>query len=560
MPVEIKRPGRVFCLGAVAALLAILPVVASLGGAPPARTVRAQDGETPSPTGPTPTYPFHGTYTPPPQPPPLPVPPPAPMIDVDNDAIETILLLGSDSHDNYYRRTDVMVLVVIHKDAGTVAMWHVPRALWVYVPNFTMARINVAYAWGASQDYPGGGFGLLKDVFRYNLGIELDHYARVNFNGFMDIVHVLGGLDITVDCALRDWRLKDPELDPADEANWEEYTLGIGRHHLSPDLALWYVRSRKTTSDIDRGRRQMDVLRAMWQQITRMGLLAQLEQVWPLVVSIVDTDMTLVDVLSLVPLATSLDMTRLARYSGSAGVHYERVYTPDNGREVLVPVRENLLPMLENLLTPPTANRLSRTQYRVEIADASWYNLGWPEVAADRLAWEGYDAHVVEGVAPIQRELTVIYDYTGMTKGSTLTDLQQLLRVEDDQIVRLPDPNRLVDFRVEIGTAYRSCVVGYTEDTLETIDPGLAAIPPELRDSTCWLRFSASVNVRSGPGKSYAIERVATPNDFFPVTGKSADGGWWQVDDDGQNRWVSAEITTARAVGACDAVPVIGLK
>ena len=520
------------------------------------RPVGAQGPETPSPVLPTPTYPFHGTYTPPAVPPPLPVPPPAPPLAIDQDAVETILLLGSDSYDNYYRRTDVMVLVAIHKDTGTVALWHIPRALWVYIPNHTMERINVAYAWGASEDYPGGGFGMLQDVFRYNLGIELDHYARVNFTSFMKIIEALGRLEITIDCGVRDWRLKDPALDPALEENWEEYTLGVGKYELTPYMALWYVRSRKTTSDLDRGRRQMDVLRAMWQQITRMGLLDQIEQLWPSVIGYVDTDMTLNDVLALVPLAASLDLSRIARYGGALDVHYERVFTPDNGREVLVPVRENLLPMLEDLLTPPTANRLGRAQYRVEIADASWYNEGWAEVAANRLAWEGYAPRVLDGLAPVQRELTVIYDYTGMSKGSPLPDLQRLLRVDDAQVVRLPDPNRAVDFRVEIGTEYRSCVRGYAEDELDTIDAGLAAIPPELRDSTCWLRFSATVNVRSGPGLDFPIENVATPNDFYPVTGRSEDGGWWQVDVEGDSRWVSAEITTARAVGACDAVAV----
>jgi LCP family protein required for cell wall assembly len=518
----------------------------------------AQGGGTPSPLPPTPTYPFHGTYTPPAQPPPLPIPPPAPLLTADDDAVETILLLGSDSPDNYYRRTDVMILVAIHKDAGTVALWHVPRALWVYVPNHTMERINTAYAWGASGHHPGGGFGALRDVFRYNLGIELDHYARVNFTGFMKIIEALGGLRITVDCALTDWRLKDPALDPGLEESWEQYTLGMGHHLLDPYTALWYVRSRQTTSDLDRGRRQMDVLRAMWQQMQNMGLLAQVEQLWPLVTGWVDTDMDLTDALALVPLATTLDPAAIARYGGSVGVHYERVYTPDDGREVFVPVRDNLLPMLADFLTPPTANRLGRARFSVEIADATWYAAGWPSVAANRLAWEGYAARALDGVAPVRRQLSVIFDYTGLDKGSPLADLQRLLRVAPAQVIRQPDPNRTVDFRVEIGTEYRACVYGSAAETLPTVDAGLAGIPPEVRDAAdCWLRFSAEVNVRRGPGLDYPPLDVATPNDFFPVTGRTADRKWWQISAEGTMAWVSAEITTARAVGECDAAPVV---
>ncbi len=548
MRVGYSRAARSFALLALAALLVSASALAAL----------AQGDGTPSPLPPTPTYPFHGTYTPPAQPPPLPVPPPVAPLKVDDDAVETILLLGSDSPDNYYRRTDVMILVAIHKDAGTVALWHIPRDLWVYIPNHTMDRINTAYAWGASNGYPGGGFGLLQDLFRYNLGIELDHYARVNFTGFQEIIERLGGLVISVDCALTDWRLKDPALDPGLEESWEEYTLGIGHYRLDPYMALWYVRSRKTTTEIDRGRRQMDVLRAMWQQMRSMGLLAQIEQLWPLVTGWVDTDLSLTDVLALVPLATTLDPADIARYSGSAGVHYERVYTPDDGREVFVPVRDNLLPMLEDFLTPPTENRLSRARFSVEIADASWYAEGWTDVAANRLAWEGYAARALDGVAPVQRELTVLFDYTGLSKGSPLADLQRLLRVGPAQVIRQPDPNRTVDFRVEIGTDYYACVYGNAEDSLPTVDAGLAGIPPDVREAAdCWLRFSAQVNVREGPGLDYSPLDVATPNDFFPVTGRTADGTWWQVSADGVPAWVSAEITTARAVGECDAVPVV---
>jgi LCP family protein required for cell wall assembly len=548
-PLAVRR--RVYRLITASLLLAFCAGIVPLAAL-------AQGDGTPSPLPPTPTYPFHGTYTPPAQPPPLPVPPPVAPLNVDNDAVETILLLGSDSPDNYYRRTDVMILVAIHKDAGTVALWHIPRDLWVYVPNHTMDRINTAYAWGATNGYPGGGFGLLRDLFRYNLGVELDHYARVNFTGFQKIIETLGGLVISVDCALTDWRLKDPALDPGLEESWEQYTLGIGRHRLDPYMALWYVRSRQTTTEIDRGRRQMDVLRAMWQQMRSMGLLAQIEQLWPLVTGWVDTDLSLTDMLALVPLATTLDPAAIARYSGSVGVHYERVYTPDDGREVFVPVRDNLLPMLEDFLTPPTGNRLSRAQFSVEIADASWYAAGWEHVAASRLAWEGYAARALDGVAPVQRELTVIFDYTGLSKGSPLADLQRLLRVQPAQVIRQPDPNRSVDFRVEIGTEYRACVYGSAEDSLATVDAGLAGIPPEVRDAAdCWLRFSAEVNLRRGPGLDYAPIDVATPNDFFPVTGRTADRTWWQVSADGMPAWVSAEITTARAVGACDAVPVV---
>ncbi len=438
---------------------------------------------TPTPTAtytptipPTATYVIEGTYAIPFNTPVVPIPLRAPFVDTDPDVVN-FLLLGSDTSGGGVGHTDVIILVSVNKREETVAMWHLPRDLFVYIPNHTMDRINLAYALGESSGYPGGGFGLMKETIRYNLGIEIDHYARVDFDDFMRIVEELGGLEVSVDCAIADWRLKSPDLDPTVEDNWEYYTLPIGRQRLTPYMALWYVRSRKTTNDLDRGRRQMDALRAMWYQAREQGLFAQVTQLWPDAVQVVETDMTLTDVLSLVPLAVSLDMNNIARYSGTLGEHYTPFVTPDDKREVMLPERDKLLPLVEDFLTPPTVNRLGRQSVTVDVIDASAYGIGFDRVAADRLAWEGFAARVVPATIDRPLDLSVIYDFTGQTKGSALADLQRVLRVSDSQVIVQPDPNRTVDFRVEIGGAYNSCVYGNAEDEIEAGPPIPTAAP-----------------------------------------------------------------------------------
>ncbi len=424
----------------------------------------------PIPPTPTPTYVIEGTYAVPVLTPVVPIPERAPWLDNDPD-VTNFLLLGSDTSGGGVGRTDVIILVSVNRREGTVAMWHVPRDLFVYIPNHTMDRINLAYALGESSGYAGGGFGLMQETFRYNFGIEVEHYARVDFDDFMRIVEELGGLEISVDCAIADWRLKSPDLDPTVEDNWEYYTLPIGHQRLDPYMALWYVRSRKTTNDLDRGRRQMDALRAMWYQAREQGLFAQVTQLWPEAVEIVQTDMSLTDVLGLVPLAISLDISRIARYSGTPGVHYETFLTPDDGREVVLPKRDALLELVRALLTPPTANRLGRQTVTVDIVDASGYGIGFDRVARDRLAWEGFAAQISSTPAGQLRDLTTVFDYTGQAKGNALADLQRILRVSEAQVIAQPDPNRSVDFRVEIGKSYNSCVYGNAEDEVQAGPP-----------------------------------------------------------------------------------------
>ena len=66
------------------------------------------------------------------------------------------------------------------------------------------------------------------------------------------------------------------------------------------------------------------------------------------------------------------------------------------------------------------------------------------------------------------RPNTTIIDYTGDSKPGSLTSLMKLLRVSKDSVIRKPDPNRTVDFRVEMGRDYSQCV--YT-------------LPPEFQDT-----------------------------------------------------------------------------
>ncbi|MBI5930883.1 MAG: LCP family protein [Chloroflexi bacterium] len=387
---------------------------------------------------------------------------------VENDPnIVNIALLGTDATGG---QTDVIIIVTINKETGTAAMWHLPRDLLVYIPGNQIDRINRVWQIGQQNGWPGGGWGLLKEMFLYNFGLQIDHYAKVNFNDFKAIIEELGGLTISVDCSIRDWRLIDPEtpLDIAtgdDWANyWEVYTMPIGVQTLDPYMALWYARSRVTTNDLDRGRRQMDILRAMWQQARDKGLFTQVATLWPRALEIIQTDMSLEDILGFVPMAVSLNPGAIERYSLSIGVQLENYTTPDDGRATLLGNWPAIRQVAKEFVTPPTGNRLQYQSSRIEIFDGTQYGLGWDQVASDRLAWEGFIPTIQDSRNVAKHEVTLIYDYTGEEKGSELDRLKEILRIGDSQVVVEPDPNREYDYRVVVGQNYNSCVYGSSTD------------------------------------------------------------------------------------------------
>lgn len=386
-----------------------------------------------------------------------------PLVETDYDVVN-ILLLGSDTtNPNNAGRTDVMLIVSVNRTAGTVSMLSLPRDLYVYIPGWQMHRLNTAYGRGESTNGEGGGGQLLRETIRYNLGIEIDYYARVDFNGFQQIIDSLGGIEMSVDCAIQDWRLREPGLDLHDADNWEIFTLPVGVHRMDGDLALWYVRSRRTSSDFDRGRRQQDMIRALWRHINQLGLLNQLPEIWQQVTEMVRTDMTLPDVLGMSPLALTLDASRITSHTFRLNVEVKHGYSPE-GSSVLFLQPEAVRQLMRDLLTPSTENQIARDRVTVEIVNGSGIS-GLSRVAADRLAWEGFTPVLVAEPAAY-REYTAIYDYTGRTKGSSLGKLQSVLRVGEQGVFQEPDADRIYDYRVVIGNTYYAC----THDVLPPRD------------------------------------------------------------------------------------------
>lgn len=422
------------------------------------------------PDAPTP-YPFEGTYATPVTTPIISLPPRAPLAEEDPNIVN-IVILGSDARGENIGRTDVIIITSINKTLGTVSMWHVPRDLLVYIPGNTVDRMNRAYPIGRESEYPGGGIGMVKETILYNFGIPIDYYALVNFSDFEEIIDQLGGLQISVDCQIEDWALITPDSDPTLEESYERYTMHIGRQTLDPYYALWYARSRKGTGDdFDRGRRQIDILRAIFYQAREQGLISQLTEIYPQMVEIVNTDMGLTDMLEFLPMANSLDLSRIERFNGVLGVHYDNFTTPDDGRFVLLPRYDALYKLVQDFVTPATGSRVDRATTTIEIYDASAYGIGFDLVAADRLGWEGFLVFPGGQTSGSFRDETIIYDYTGDTKGSALERIMEIMRVGESSVIFEPDPNRTVDYRIEVGRGYNTCVLGSSADEIDEGPP-----------------------------------------------------------------------------------------
>lgn len=361
-----------------------------------------------------------------------------------------ILLLGSDLplKENDIR-TDTMIIVSINRDGPTASMISLPRDLYVYLPGRTMSRLNTAIL--------VGGVDLLKQTILYNFGIPIHYYARVDFQGFEDIVNAIGGVDINVTCRYEDWRLKSPELDIEDPDNWEKFPLEIGTHHMDGDLALWYARSRLASNDFDRGRRQQELLRALFRQGVDLGLITEFPTLWNTFQNTVETDLDIGRMLQLASLAPAIRTNGIQHLyvAGKTAPWTE----PTTGAQVHLPVWEGENQMAETfqrLFLPPALNRASRAPITVEIINASG-NPNMAVLAADNLDTYGFVPVINPETAEPTRQTTLEY-FAPNFKSSYDWLIRWIadIPMEDIQLIA-NDTNYAYNYRLVLGQEYDPC-------------------------------------------------------------------------------------------------------
>jgi len=163
--------------------------------------------------------------------------------------------------------TDTMIVLSINYTDKKIGLISVPRDLWVPIPGFGSAKINEAYADGEKNKKTTGGGGALASRTVENIfGIPIHYYVSADFDGFKKAVDTLGGVDIYVEKAIY-----DPLYPAANMINYDPFRIDVGQHHMDGALSLKYARSRETTSDFDRSRRQQQVMNAMKDKIFTLG-------------------------------------------------------------------------------------------------------------------------------------------------------------------------------------------------------------------------------------------------------------------------------------------------
>lgn len=393
------------------------------------------------------------------------VPTRVPTVPRPYDLLNVLLLGGDDTlTGDSTIRTDTMIVVSINRETGTVSMLSLPRDMYVWIPSgFSgqgfMGRLNVAYGVGENIGYTGGGFGLLRQTILYNFGINTHYYARVNFDGFQEIIDTLGGIEIAVDCAYQDYALIGAEV-PGDAIEVGEdglWTLPVGYYEMDGAEALWYARTRGNSDDFDRGRRQQQIIRAIWRTVRDTGQLdvTTLPSLWSQAMNTIETDMTLTDILGLLPIALDLDISQVEQFT-LIRTYHTQPWQPPDGTFVQLPIYDTLRPLMEDFYLPPTESELVVAGASVVVYNGT-NNENWDRVAAESLSWDGFSAWAAGSSESQDTQETILIDRTGQQKGSSRAAIASALNVRSENVLIEPQADRIADFEVILGANYDSC-------------------------------------------------------------------------------------------------------
>lgn len=239
-------------------------------------------------------------------------------VDPTEDNV-SILVAGVDASDVRNNagdsRTDTLMLATLNKEKNSVKMLSIPRDSLVYIPEVGREdKINHAHVYG--------GMGATVKTVENLLDIPVDYYVKLNFEAFIDVVNAVDGVSADVPYELYEQNSEDTA---------GAVHLLPGEQKLDGEEALALARTRKLDNDIERGKRQQEIIKAVANKAISLGSIMKYDDVIEAVGSNMTTNMTFGEMKSFMSYGTSRDNLDFETYTlegtdyQPAGTYYWQV-------------------------------------------------------------------------------------------------------------------------------------------------------------------------------------------------------------------------------------------
>lgn len=243
------------------------------------------------------------------------------MADIDLSKPFAVYCSGIDARNsdiNTKSLSDVNILAVINPKTHQILLINTPRDY--YLPlNFNGAYDKLTHA---------GVYGINESmaVLGNLYGVDISYYVRVNFNGLVQIVDALEGIDVMSDY---DFDTNSMEIPNEDGTGFyfDSFHFNEGMNHLDGRAALAFSRERYSfnAGDIQRGKNQMAVIKAIVNKATSASIIKNLNNVLDAVSGAFITNMSSNDISALIKLQQkNMSGWNITSYSvyGSGGMDY----------------------------------------------------------------------------------------------------------------------------------------------------------------------------------------------------------------------------------------------
>lgn len=351
----------------------------------------------------------------------------------EGDSRINILLIGiAGANHPGGQLADSIEVVSIDPKNKTAAMLSLPRDLRVPIQGHGQQKINAAHSLGVSKNKDGGP-ELMKKTVSDILDLPIHYYIRIDFSGFIKFIDALGGIKIDVTKPISDPYYPDEAM-----KGYSPFYIKTGIQQMNGSTALKYARSRQTTSDFDRSRRQQEIMLAVKEKALSAGVLLnpkKLSDVMNILGDHLRTDMQLNEIQRVFDIVKDLNTSEIATevLDSSEDGPLKAI---NSGGYYLVPRTGNFKEVQRIAHELFSDTYLTQENAQIEILNAT-SKKGIAGEVSDMLKSYGYNI-VKIGTNDTTLAKSKIIDYSNNQKSYTL----QFLKTRFDATVEVqPKPN-----------------------------------------------------------------------------------------------------------------------
>jgi polyisoprenyl-teichoic acid--peptidoglycan teichoic acid transferase len=208
-----------------------------------------------------------------------------------------VLSFGGDDHEGT-ELTDSIIVASINPSNNSIGIISIPRD--TYIRDITVGNSRINQVFLNSQIHYGNKIKAVehtKSVIEEFLGIPIHYWATVDFQGFVEFIDIIGGVEVLVKTSIY-----DPYYPLDGTYRYQTFSIGAGLQQMDGATALKYARSRQTTSDFDRSQRQQDLIAAIKEKALKTEIVFSREKIAEIMETLNDhihTNITVREILTL---------------------------------------------------------------------------------------------------------------------------------------------------------------------------------------------------------------------------------------------------------------------